>query len=204
VCGAATTAALLARARGAGARVVTTYGMSETCGGCVYDGRPLSGVRARVGGDGRIRVRGPVVFSGYRLRPALTAATLVDGEVVTGDLGHVDADGRLAVLGRTDEVVVTGGENVALAAVEAALAEHPAVREAAALGVADPEWGQRLVAVVVPFGDMPALAELRDWVAARAGRAAAPREVLAADTLPLRGPGKVDRAALAEWAARGP
>jgi len=194
--GAATAPSLLDRARASGARVVTTYGMSETCGGCVYDGRPLSGVRVRVGADGRIRVGGPVLFSGYRLRPVLTAATLLSGELVTNDLGRIDADGRLAVLGRADEIVVTGGENVALAAVEAALAEHPAVREAAALGVADPEWGQRLVAVVVPFGRMPALAELRQWVAERAGRAAAPREVLAAVALPLLGPGKLDRAAL--------
>ena len=72
-------------------RVVTTYGMSETCGGCVYDGVPLDGVTRRLRDDGRVELGGPVVFAGYRLRPDLTAAALVDGRHVTQDLGRLAA-----------------------------------------------------------------------------------------------------------------
>jgi len=195
---------LLERAREAGVAVVTTYGMTETCGGCGYDGRPLDGVDVRVGADGRIRVRGPVLFSGYRLREDLTAAALVDGELVTGDVGRFDGDGRLQVLGRVDDVVVTGGENVALSAVENALTEHAGVREAAALGLADPEWGTRVVAVVVPDGAPPSLAELRTWVAERAGRAAAPRELRLVSALPRTALGKLDRQALGKADQQAP
>lgn len=194
--GAAAAPALLDRARAAGVRIVTTYGMSETCGGCVYDGRPLDGVRVGVGADGRVRVSGPVLFAGYRLRPDLTAAALTDGELVTQDLGRVDAEGRLEVLGRADDVVVSGGENVALAAVAAALLAHPRLRDAAVVAVGDPEWGQRVVAVVVPHEPAPSLAELRAWVGERVGRAGAPRELVVVDALPVAGPGKVDRQAL--------
>ncbi|MCY7366140.1 MAG: AMP-binding protein, partial [Frankiaceae bacterium] len=144
--GAAAPPALLAAARAAGVHVVTTYGMSETSGGCVYDGRPLPGVTVAV--RERIRLSGPVVARGYRLRPDLTAAAF-DGDTFTSaDVGHWDGD-RLVVLGRADDVVVTGGEKVAPAAVEAVLAEHPAVADAAVVGVPDDEWGARVVAVVV-------------------------------------------------------
>ena len=194
--GAAAAPALLDRVRATGVRLVTTYGMSETCGGCVYDGRPLDGVRVGVGADGRVRVSGPVLFAGYRLRPDLTAAALVDGELVTPDLGQLTDDGCLEVLGRADDVVVSGGENVALAAVAAALLAHPRLRDAAVVAVADPEWGQRVVAVVVPHGPAPSLAELRAWVGERVSRAGAPRELVVVDALPVAGPGKVDRQAL--------
>ena len=93
--GAAVPAGLRAEAAAAGARVITTYGMSETCGGCVYDGEPLDGVSARIGPAGRIRLAGPVLFSGYRGRPGLTAAALDGGWFVTSDVGEVDARGRL-------------------------------------------------------------------------------------------------------------
>ena len=207
--GVAVPPALLRRARGAGVRAVVSYGMTETCGGCVYDGRPLDGVGVAVDADGRIRVRGPMLFAGYRLRPDLTATALVDGELVTGDLGRLDAAGRLRVLGRADELVVTGGEKVALVEVEEALAEHPCVRAAAAVALPDREWGQRVVAVVVLDGSVATLprsttvGELRDWVTRRAGRAATPREVLVVQALPLLGPGKVDRGALRTLAGRG-
>ena len=107
--------------------MVATYGSSETCGGCVYDGVPLDGVEIDVDGheDGRIRIRGPVLFDGYDGDPELTAATLVDGWFVTSDLGRVD-DGRLRVLGRVDDVVISGGVNVPTPAVARRLrAEHP-------------------------------------------------------------------------------
>ncbi len=110
--GAALTTELHDRARASGVRVVTTYGMSETCGGCVYDGEPLAEVDVEVRDDGRVTIGGPVVFAGYRLRPDLTAAALVDGRHVTQDLGRLAPDGRLEVLGRADDVIVSGGENV--------------------------------------------------------------------------------------------
>ena len=106
-------------------RVVTTYGMSETCGGCVYDGEPLDGVTVRLRDDGRVELGGPVVFAGYRLRPDLTAAALVDGRHVTQDLGRWGADGRLEVLGRADDVIVSGGVNVPAALVERVLVGAP-------------------------------------------------------------------------------
>ena len=106
--GAAVPAGLLAEAAAAGARVITTYGMSETCGGCVYDGMPLSGVSVRTGPGGRIELAGPVLFSGYRGRPGLTAGVLDGGWFRTSDVGEVDAQGRLAVRGRADGMINTG------------------------------------------------------------------------------------------------
>ena len=191
--GAAAPAPLLERAREAGVRVVTTYGMSETSGGCVYDGVPLDGVRVHVDG-GRVRLGGPVVARGYRLRPDLTAAAF-DGDVfTTSDLGRLDG-GALTVLGRADDVVVTGGENVAPLAVEAALERHPSVVEAAVTGVPDEEWGSRVVALVVLRGPLT-LAQARDHVAASVPRSWAPRELREVEALPLLTSGKLDRAAL--------
>lgn len=192
--GAAAPEPLLQAAVAAGVRVVTTYGMSETSGGCVYDGAPLPGVRVLLDTDQRIRLSGPVVARGYRLRPDLTAAAFEGQTYVTGDLGTWDGD-RLVVLGRVDDLVVTGGEKVAPAAVEAALAGHPAVVEAAVVGVADQEWGQRVRAVVVLRAPLT-LDQAREHVAARLGRFAAPRELLAVDALPLLPSGKPDCAAL--------
>jgi len=193
--GAAAPPALLAHARAAGVRVVPTYGMSETSGGCVYDGVPLPGVRAGLD-EGRITLAGPVVARGYRLRPDLTAVSFAGDTYRTEDLGRLE-DGRLSVLGRADDVVVTGGENVPPAAVEAALAEHPAVADVAVLGVPDPEWGARVVAVVVLRpGAALALEEARDHVAGRVSRVAAPRELRVVQALPLLPSGKPDRAAL--------
>lgn len=194
---AATPPALLQQARDAGVRVVTTYGTSETSGGCVYDGAPLAGVQAQVRDDGRIVLAGPVVARGYRLRPDLTAQAFAGEAFTTGDLGRLEPDGRLTVLGRADDVVVTGGEKVAPAAVEAALAAHPAVAEVAVVGVPDAEWGARVVAaVVLQPGAALSLDEVRDHVAARVSRVAAPRELRVLPALPLLPSGKVDRAVL--------
>lgn len=194
---AAAPASLLTRAAAAGARVVTTYGMTETCGGCVYDGRPLDGVQVRAGDDGRIHLRGPMLMSGYRLDPAATAAAvLADGWLRTHDLGSWDGE-RLVVQGRADDVVVTGGENVALDEVVAVLATHPAYVDVAATAVVDPQWGAAVVAVVVPDGAAaPTLAELRQWYAARGRRVAAPRAVVTVDAIPRLASGKPDRRAL--------
>ncbi|GAC1440329.1 MAG: o-succinylbenzoate--CoA ligase [Mycobacteriales bacterium] len=194
--GAAAPPVLMARARAAGVAVVTTYGMSETSGGCVYDGVPLAGARVDTQ-DGIVRIAGPMLASGYRLRPDLTRAAFADGWFTTSDLGRLDR-GRLSVLGRADDVIVTGGEKVAPAAVEAVLAGHPAVAEVVVVGVPDAEWGQRVVAVVRPRGEhVLSLDEAREHVTAVLPRAAAPRELRVVDTFPLLPSGKPDRAALA-------
>lgn len=191
--GAAAPPALLDRARAAGATVVRTYGMSETAGGCVYDGVPLDGVQVRLDeADGRVLLRGPVLMSGYRCRPDLTRQALVDGWLRTNDAGRMVA-GRLVVRGRLDDVIVTGGENVVAAEVEAILTTHPAVDEAVVCGVPDDEWGQRVVAVVVARDGPPSLTELRRWVTQRAPVATAPRELVVVDEIPRLGSGKPDR-----------
>jgi O-succinylbenzoic acid--CoA ligase len=239
--GAAAPAPLLARARAAGVRVVTTYGMSETSGGCVYDGVPLAGVRVRLAeadvepgsGTGVVELSGPMLAEGYVGDPDATAGafrTDPDGTrwFRTSDLGRLD-DGRLTILGRADDVILTGGVNVAPAAVEDAIAEHLAglgtPGEACVVGVPDAEWGQAVVAVVAtgtagrtsaaqgqPAGPVPVLgladggaellAGLRSAVGQRLGAPAAPRRVYVTDALPTRGPGKTDRRAVRDAVVR--
>ncbi len=188
--GAATPRPLLDAAVAAGVRVVTTYGMSETAGGCVYDGVPLDGVDVRLV-DGRIDLAGPTLALGYR------GERFAGGWFRTGDLGRFRPDGTLEVLGRADDVIVTGGEKVPPALVERALAAVPGVREVCVVGVPDAEWGQVVVAAVVAAGPPPAESALQDAVRSAVGRAAVPKRVLFLPELPTRGPGKVDRAAVA-------
>jgi o-succinylbenzoate---CoA ligase len=195
--GAALDAGLRTRAEAAGVRVVTTYGMTETAGGCVYDGVPLDGVRVRLDA-GRVLLGGPTLAVGYVGRPAETAAAFAAGEFRTGDLGRW-ADGRLEVLGRADDVIVTGGENVAPTAVERVLAGIAGVRAACVVGLPDPEWGAVVAAAVV--GDDVLPEQLRAAVRDALGRAAVPRVLRAVDALPLRGIGKPDRAAVARLLA---
>ena len=206
--GAAAPAGLLAAARAAGVPVVTTYGMTETCGGCVYDGTPLDGVRAEIRDDGRIWIRGPVLFSGYRqggsggMGPPRSGG--VTGGVAspgantawfrTGDLGRLDEAGRLIVRGRADEVINTGGYKVIPGEVAAVLQACPGVRDAAVVGQPDPDWGERVVAVVVPAdpGDPPDPELLRLRVRERLPRYAAPSKVVMVDAVPMLPSGKHD------------
>jgi o-succinylbenzoate---CoA ligase len=255
--GAAAGAAALEAARAAGISVVTTYGMSETCGGCVYDGVPLDGVSVRAGDDGRLRIAGPVLMNRYYGRPDLTAAALPgsrpddaelhdpgpdgtglhdtgpddaglhdtgpgdaglhdtgpDGmgpvgarvpdnwlgkpEFATSDLGFV-ADGRVVVRGRADDVINTGGHKVVPGEVAAALADCPGVREVVVIGRPDPEWGERVTAVVVPTdpGDPPGLELVRTHVREKLPRYACPSEVELTEAIPVLPSGKPDLAAL--------
>jgi O-succinylbenzoic acid--CoA ligase len=195
--GAAAPAALVGAARAAGVPVVTTYGMSETCGGCVYDGRPLDGVTVTTGGadgGGRIRISGPVLFSGYRGRPDLTAAAMDGAWFVTSDLGVIGAGGRLAVRGRADDVIITGGEKVVAGEVAALLETCPGVREAAVVGRPDPEWGERVTAVIVPDNPAqpPTLDLLCRHVRERLPRYALPRELVLRPAMPMLPSGKPD------------
>ena len=193
--GAAASTRLVDRARELGINVVTTYGMSETSGGCVYDGVALDGVTVAIGPGGRIRVAGSTLFDGYVGRDDLTAAVLRDGWLRTPDLGRLDPDGRLVVLGRADDVVISGGVNIAGSRVEARIAEMPGVRECVVAGVPDAEWGARVVAylAVPPDGVAPDLPAVRDFVAQILPRTWAPREIVVVDELPLRRNGKIDR-----------
>ncbi|WP_086830042.1 o-succinylbenzoate--CoA ligase [Allokutzneria sp. NRRL B-24872] len=194
--GAATPAELLSQARAAGVAAVTTYGMSETCGGCVYDGVPLDGVRVRLDQDGRISLSGPVLASGYR---GASASAFAEGWFHTNDLGQFEPDGRLTVLGRADDMIISGGVNVAPALVERVLCAEPDVLEACVLGLPHPEWGQLVAAAVVPADQAvpPSPSRLRALVSAQLGGAFAPKRIELVPELPLRGPGKVDRRALA-------
>lgn len=202
--GAAASPSLLARARATGAPVVTTYGMSETAGGCVYDGVPLDGVEVRIGDDDRIRVRGPVLMRGYRRRPDLDAAAFDDGWLLTSDLGAMTPDGRLEVTGRVDDVIISGGENVVADEVARILAGHPDLADVAVTGVDDDEWGQRVVAVVVATDDAvtPTLDAIRAWCGDRLSTAARPRGLVVVDEIPTLASGKPDRLAIATLARR--
>ncbi|MFG1815891.1 o-succinylbenzoate--CoA ligase [Kribbella sp. NPDC049174] len=191
--GASTPAGLKARAAEAGVTAIPAYGMTETGSGCVYAGEPLPGTSIDFD-DGRILIKGPTLFSGYRLRPELTAEVLRDGWFRTQDRGLL-VDGRLKVIGRLDDVVISGGVNVTLPSVQARLLEHPAVADAVVLGVPDAEWGTRVVAFVV--GDA-GRDELRDFVAEVLPRTWAPREVIPLSALPMLASGKVDRRRLVE------
>jgi len=135
-----------------------------------------------------------MLASGYRLRPELTAQRFRDGWFHTSDLGEIGADGRLRVLGRIDDVITTGGVKVSAAGVAGVLETHPGIAAAAVFGVPDEDWGERVVAAVVPADPArpPGLEELRDWVRARAEAAQAPRELLIVPSLPTLGSGKVD------------
>jgi o-succinylbenzoate---CoA ligase len=190
--GAAADPLLVDRAVSSGVAVVTTYGMTETCGGCVYDGVPLDGVKVALDEESRILLRGPVLFDGYLDRADLTAEVLRDGWLVTPDVGRLDDAGRLHLLGRADDVVVSGGVNVAASAVESRLRQHDTVRDATVLGVPDPEWGHRVVAFVVAPDRPPTLSELRDFVAMRLPRSWAPRELVVVPELPVLPSGKLD------------
>jgi o-succinylbenzoate---CoA ligase len=193
--GSAPRTALLDEALERGVQVVTTYGMSETCGGCVYDGWPLDGVAVALGSGGEVRIAGPVLFDGYVDRPDLTAEVLQDGWLRTPDLGRFDTDGKLVVLGRADEVVISGGVNVALPVVEARLAQMRGVDQVAVTSRPDPEWGATVVALVVSQHP-PGLDAVRDFVAETHPRSWAPRGLVVVDALPLLESGKVDRQTL--------
>jgi len=184
------------RAEATGPRVTPTYGLSETWGGVVHDGRPLDGVEIRLGDDDEILVRGPVVMRGYRRRPDLTADVLGDeGWLRTGDVGAWSDDGALRVIERRDDLVISGGVNVSPTEVEAVLLDHPGVADVAVGGAADPEWGQRVVAYVVPTdpAEPPTLAGLRAYAAERLSVPKWPRQVVLVEAIPRTAGGKMRR-----------
>jgi O-succinylbenzoic acid--CoA ligase len=184
-----------AQAEATGIRVVQTYGMSETCGGCVYDGFPLDGVAVKIDVTGEVMLRGPMLFDGYEGDPELTAAVMDHGWLRTNDLGRLDEDGRLQILGRVDDVIISGGVKVPAYAVEQMLRAVPGVHDVAVVGRPDREWGEAVVAVLdrqVDLEELRAAVQPRTW---------APKDVVVVPELPLLANGKVDRVRLRELVA---
>jgi o-succinylbenzoate---CoA ligase len=194
--------------------VVSTYGLTETGSGVVYDGQPLEGVEVALrqgdggfsvaaadGGasqEGEILVRAPMLFRCYR-DGADARVVGPDGArswFATGDAGHWGPGGELVVAGRMDDVITTGAEKVWPDVVERVLREHPDVAEVAVWKRADPEWGERVVAWVVPAGDAPSLDDLRRVVSDAVAPWAAPKELVIVDDLPRTASGKIRRRAL--------
>ncbi|WP_431813462.1 AMP-binding protein [Kocuria sp. cx-455] len=222
--GSALSPALAQRASDAGLTLISTYGMSETCGGCVYNGRPLDTVRIRTvpndaaddlshftspsshgPGEGRIWLGGHVVAGGYLDDPRQTGEhfRVIDGQrwYRTDDLGSIDDDGGLSVLGRTDDVINTGGIKVSAGVVTAALTSHPRVRGALVVPVPDAEWGHAVAALVVPRdGEFTneLRRELTDLVREHHGSPAVPKYWRCVAELPLLSTGKPDRLAAAQ------
>jgi O-succinylbenzoic acid--CoA ligase len=174
--------------------VVPTYGLTETCGGCVYAGVPFDGVDVHVDpATSEIHLRGPVLLRCYRDG---TDPTTPDGWFPTGDAGWVDDDGVLHVDGRLTDLIVTGGENVWPVAVERSLRTHAAIADCVVAGRPDAEWGECVVAwVVLAPGarDAPPLDDLRDHVKADLAPWCAPKEIHVVDELPRTASGKVRR-----------
>nr|WP_231988688.1 o-succinylbenzoate--CoA ligase [Mycobacterium sp. 1274761.0] len=188
---------IVERSAAAGIFVVKTYGMSETAGGCVYDGVPLDGVRVRIDTGGRIAIGGATLAKGYRNPPAENPFAQ-PGWFLTDDIGALDSSGTLRVLGRTDDAISTGGLTVFPQLVENALGSHPRVADCAVFGVPDDRLGQRVVAAIVAVDGYPppTLDEVRTHVKAILDATAAPRQLHVLDELPRRGIGKLDRRTL--------
>jgi o-succinylbenzoate---CoA ligase len=176
--------ALTDRARSAGVPIAPSYGMTEACSQIATFGYPLAGVELAIAGD-EVRVRGPIVSA---------AALAGDGWLHTGDLGRLDERGRLEIIGRMSDTIITGGENVAPAEVEAALLEHPDVADVGVHGRPDPEWGEIVVAKVVARDGAPVEPDaLRAFCATRIARFKVPKSIEIVGRLPRTGSGKLLR-----------
>jgi O-succinylbenzoic acid--CoA ligase len=196
---------------------VATYGLTQSCGGVVYDGLPLPGVTMRISGAGEVELGGRTLMRGYRdggrggedasgtggtveggVERTGAGDVTADGWLRTGDAGWVDDAGRLQIRGRLDDLIVTGGEKVWPGDVEAVLRRHPGIADCAVFARPDPVWGQRVAAAVVPRdpGAPPTLEELRELVGAVLGRHRAPRELVILGSLPRTTLGKVRRGSL--------
>jgi O-succinylbenzoic acid--CoA ligase len=188
--------ALRTRAEDAGAQLVDAYGLTETWGGFALDGLPIAGAEARVDDRGEILVRGPMVMRGYRLEPARTAAVLdADGWFHTGDLGTLGDDGRVRVVDRLKDLVITGGVNVSPTEVEGVLTHHPDVHDVCVVGEPDDEWGERVVAYVVATEGRraPTLEELRAFAREQLSAPKLPRAIRVVDAIPRTASGKALR-----------
>jgi O-succinylbenzoic acid--CoA ligase len=192
------------RAEAAGVPVVDASGMTETWSGWVLDGVPIAGAEPRLASDGELLARGDMVMRGYRLDPAQTVTVLApDGWLSTGDIGEISG-GRVRVVDRKKDLVISGGVNVSPTEVEGVLAHHRSVSDVCIIGVPDDEWGERVVAYVVPAdaSSPPTLDDLRAYGRDRLSAAKLPREVRLIDAIPRSGGGKPLRRDLRDLSAR--
>lgn len=190
-----------------------TYGMSETASQIAtlerlslpwqpgHMGMPLPGVELALEDDGRLKIRGPMVMAGYANPAHRRGDGLIDGWFVSNDLVRIADNGELIVLGRADEVIVSGGKKVHPAWVEDAVVRCPGVTAAAVVGLSDAVWGEIVTAV---YGGTPKEADLLAWCRDNVSSALRPRAALRVETLPLLSNGKPDRQSLRELAAAGP
>ncbi len=190
--GAALNASLGQQARDAGIKIVETYGMTETSGGCIYNGQAIEGVEFSINPSGLVQIRGAVMAQSYLNAPELFQ--LQDGWFITNDVGEI-VDGKLNILGRADDVIISGGENISLTAIEATLSIRYPDIEFAAFAVTDNQWGQALHLAVV--GEVSE-SEISHFLEAALGAASKPKGIHHLDSLPLLGIGKVDRITLAK------
>jgi O-succinylbenzoic acid--CoA ligase len=179
--------------------VTTTYGLTETMGGVVYNRTALTGIEISISADQEILVRGPVLMNRY-YQPQLGHPVDSEGWLHTGDLGSMSPDNQLSVVGRRSELIISGGENIWPEVVEAALVNHPDVSDVCVVGVDDQEWGQRVVAFIVPTNTSVThtLTEWREIVAESLPRFMAPRQVVIINSIPRSALGKPQRQALRE------
>lgn len=183
-----------------GIKMVQTYGMSETCGGCVYDGVPLSGVEVRTD-NGVIMIKGSTLATTYLNDEQDWRDAFVDGWFVTNDFGSLE-DGKLTVLGRADDVIISGGEKISLGAIEMALNEKFESNEFAAFAIPDAEWGSA-VHVAIAGNHAVSTSEVSSYLADTFGEVAKPKGFHILSALPIIGVGKVDRRALARIVSQG-
>jgi len=187
--GAAVDGSLLEIARSKGITVFVTYGMTETSGGCVYNNAPLPGVLAELTESGLIKIKGPILASGYRDQEALWLESFSDGWFITSDLGEI-RDGKIFIIGRTDDVIISGGENISLAAIDSALAHDFPDVNFLATSIPDTEWGQKLC--LLSDADIDQV-KVSNILQNKFGRASVPKVFLTVNEIPLIGIGKPDR-----------
>ena len=187
--GSASSEELVADARAAGINVITTYGMSEMSGGCIYNHTPLHGVEVRISDSGNIQLKGPMMADGYLNNPELWSALTSDGWFTTSDLGEL-IDGQLFIHGRSDDQIISGGEKISLGAIENLLRQKFSAQEFIAVGVPDLEWGTKLVVVSNHHIDIE---EVRSITRTEFGAHAVPKDFITLQELPLTTIGKPDR-----------
>jgi O-succinylbenzoic acid--CoA ligase len=193
--GAPASPALLARARAAGLTVAVTYGLTETCAAAAIDGVLLDGVELHLTRTHAIELRGPSLFSGYAGSPPRAPDDWFD----TGDLGALDAAGRLVILSRRTDLIITGGENVYPAEIEAALESNAQIERACVFGLDDEVWGQLVCAAVIPrSGGVIDRDRLAADLRATLAPFKRPRRIAIVGALPESAPGKLDRASTRE------
>jgi O-succinylbenzoic acid--CoA ligase len=196
--GAALSVELRNAARDAGINVIETYGMTETCGGCIYNGIPLDGAEFEIDELGIISIASKSLATTYLNAPEAWNERIRNGYFVTTDIGHLE-DGKLVVTGRSDDVIVTGGENVSLAEVESVVKDTFSGIDCAAFALADSQWGQSLQLAIA--GDVrPEQSAINEYLTSKISRAAKVKNFIYMAELPRTSLGKVDRARLAEIA----